>query len=1145
MNAQGVSGVTTADVPEILTQQPGTAAPSIVTDEGGAVVPQTTLTALFDQNGNYVGSYGTDPSTGAFSAWNAQGQETSFQAFAAEHQLANGATPVASDGGNAVLYNASGQIVGLDVAGYVVDTPSAMQNTPTPEDGDTTVYDGTGQNELGSFGYSAAASDLVINGVSADSILESDGFTASQLSQVEQSLEANGGWVLSNANDAAVRCALIEYELGGSTIALAAGTVVTASSNVYTAQGAYLGSFSDANGEFSAYNQNGVVNATPVMQDDGVTAAQQEAAGQVLTSALPGQLAGDADLRQINVALSAYLLSQAAATPLTNSVDVYDGQVFEGVIGIDSQTGQLALEESSGVVVDVNSSLVAQSGLTASALTNVQQLLATTSSAILTSAQAAMLSSTVSALNDVLQNLDNDPFENLTPAQVGAYTVQELADFGSDQVEGLTAAQINGLSTAQIQALNAGGFSATALAGLSSSSARALTPTQIAELDAQQVQALGTLVDLFTPSQFGALTWDGVPGLTTPALAVLDDQQLQALTPTLFSALSDAQVAALSPTQLAALSATQVDALSASQINALSMPQIQALDTSTLGEAALDGLSESAVQSLSQSQVGDLSANQVDWLGDAVEWFTAQQVGALSSSQMQALSAPQLTALSATQLSMLAATQLAALAPNQIAILTASQTEALDGAQLSLLNTAQIDAVEQGQLMSLAESQLGAVSTAANGPILTPNPGWQPYGVPTVTSDGTNTTTTSQMWNTLTDTLLTTTAVNGQVTQYYFVTYAADAGPSTDNPQITGTITQTPGPNGSYTDVSTDGSGQVSYMNVALPYLQGTTTSAGDAQFVFGPTTTVQLTGPGGSPLGIVSITSSSNFWSAASAGADFGTIVGGLFNYPITSSTPQGIVLGAAAAFAASSGSTLSVVFNTSTVTGTVTLGPDANLQSIGLEAPVDINGNLQFANGDTWSANSVLGFETQTYTTANGTVFTETDGLPTTAVTPDGSEWAQGADGNFQYVGPAGSAPPGPAPSPTGSSDSSNSQPPDGEAAPVLPTFLGGQPTVSGSSNSGTTSGGSGGASSGSDGGTTSGTTGGSSNSGTTSGSGSGTTTGGASGTPSVYTVTSAGSGTISGDENAGANGADGGTSTNGTTSGTHGGAPGGKPN
>lgn len=128
MSTQGIGNIPAADVPILLTQENGTAAPNPIYDEAGAQVSASSLTSLFNQSRQYVGAYGIDPSTGAFAAWNSAGQEVSYQAFAAEHQLASGAIPIAANGGSAVLYNSSGQIIGLDVAGYVV-------NSVTSEDG--------------------------------------------------------------------------------------------------------------------------------------------------------------------------------------------------------------------------------------------------------------------------------------------------------------------------------------------------------------------------------------------------------------------------------------------------------------------------------------------------------------------------------------------------------------------------------------------------------------------------------------------------------------------------------------------------------------------------------------------------------------------------------------------------------------------------------------------------------------------------------------------------------------------------------------------------------------------------------------------------------------------------------------------------
>lgn len=223
MNPQGVSSVSAADVPQILTQEASSAAPITITDEAGSVVAASSLTALFNADGTYVGSYGIDPRTGAFAAWDADGNETNFQAFAAEHQLASGATPVASDGGSAVLYNSSGQLIGLDVAGYVVGGSA---------DGQVSVYNQTAESEIATFGYNASTNDISLNGSSADTLLESLGFTQAQITQVGAQIAANGGSDLSDATQASMYGALVEGSLAGNTTGM--GTVPSA---VYNAQG--------------------------------------------------------------------------------------------------------------------------------------------------------------------------------------------------------------------------------------------------------------------------------------------------------------------------------------------------------------------------------------------------------------------------------------------------------------------------------------------------------------------------------------------------------------------------------------------------------------------------------------------------------------------------------------------------------------------------------------------------------------------------------------------------------------------------------------------------------------------------------------------------------------------------------------------
>jgi hypothetical protein len=740
MNAQGVSGVTTADVPEILAEQPGTTAPVSVSDEAGAVVPQAALTALFDQNGNYVGSYGIDPSTGTFSAWNSQGQETSFQAFAAEHQLANGATPVASDGGNAVLYNSSGQIIGLDVAGYVVDTPNVAQNTPTPIDGDTTVYDEMGTTELGSFGYSDAKSDLLLDGNSADATLESEGFTASQIGQVEHDLQANGGWILSSATDAAIYTALVQNEIDQNINA--AGTVPV---GVYNAQGDYMGAFAGQTTTFVAYNQDGSSNVTPVLQDDGVTADNEAAAYQAFT--VGPVTSGDyTNLRQINVAMSAYLLSQATPSSIGNAVDLTDeGQgTLEGLIGIDSATGQFALEEPSSnndVIVDLNSALETE-GFSASTLANDASL--EESSSPLSQANFAALQTLAVAL-DTAANFVTD-ISQLSTQQIQALTGTQIASLSATQIDGLSQEQIAALTSTQIASLTSGelqqlsqwqwdGFTAAQLkelsiAQLSGASLPGISPTALNQLSESQIASLQSIPNLgsgvselsvttlqnLTSAQFSQLFATGAD-----TAEWLTATQVSSFTGPMVSELGSAvsefgpsQVAALSSAGLAALSGPQISSLSDVGLIGLTSSQIASLTT-----AQLAGFGGNSFGNLSAQQVADFSTAQLAALSPAaissLNWINVQ---GLTPANIAALSAAQVAAITPYTLSRLSSSQLASLTPSQISALSTSQVAGLGDLQISSLSDAQVGALSAAQVGALSPTQI-AQFTAAQFPSLT------------------------------------------------------------------------------------------------------------------------------------------------------------------------------------------------------------------------------------------------------------------------------------------------------------------------------------------------------------------------------------------------------------------------------------------
>ncbi|MGA8840468.1 MAG: hypothetical protein WB491_08245 [Candidatus Aquilonibacter sp.] len=655
MSTQGVNNIPSADVPQILTQGAGTSAPIQDYGENGAAVPERSLTALFNPSGQYVGSYGLDPSTGAFAAWDANGNETSFQAFAAEHELANGATPFGVDGGNPVLYNSSGQVIGLAIAGYAIDTPDTAQNTTAPVDGLTTVYDESGQNAIGSFGYSEVDGDLEIDGGSADSGLESVGFTPGQIAEVDQSLQANGGWDPTNATDSAVYEALAETTFAQHTYSQ--GTVVV---GVYDAQGSYVGEFGENGGSWSLSDQDGVTDAasvvTAVFQSDGITPADSGiAASQVSTQEVPDSPSDYLNLRQINSALAAYTLAQGASSPLSNAVDVYDSSGnYYGNIGLDAATSELAIESSGGGVLDVNAPLLAQYGLSSSAITAAQQLWG---SGNLTQSQAATLGSAASALDDLVEAFDTNPFENLTPAQVAAYTVQQLGSFSPAQVQGLNAADIEALSTAQVKALQAVGLTPAAISALSAMEVEAISPAQLYYFNTQQIQALGTSVADLSIAQFSSL-------------------QANALTPQ--------QLAVSTPAQLAALSALQVSGLDATQLNSLDAQQLQALNVADVSWRTIAGLSGPAFEALTPTQIASLGANS--GLGSGIQYFSTAQLQAIAPGVFATLSMGAAASLPTSQLKALTPAQLSQLPDVDVDQLSAQQINALSVPQIQSLN---------------------------------------------------------------------------------------------------------------------------------------------------------------------------------------------------------------------------------------------------------------------------------------------------------------------------------------------------------------------------------------------------------------------------------------------------------------------------
>jgi hypothetical protein len=69
MSTYGVGSIPVADTPLTLTQEAGSSVPSTVDGENGAAISTSSLTALYNSSGTYVGCYGIDASTGWHAGW--------------------------------------------------------------------------------------------------------------------------------------------------------------------------------------------------------------------------------------------------------------------------------------------------------------------------------------------------------------------------------------------------------------------------------------------------------------------------------------------------------------------------------------------------------------------------------------------------------------------------------------------------------------------------------------------------------------------------------------------------------------------------------------------------------------------------------------------------------------------------------------------------------------------------------------------------------------------------------------------------------------------------------------------------------------------------------------------------------------------
>lgn len=347
--------------------------PSIYDASGNLLATNAGITALYDNSGAYVGSYGIDPSTGYFSAWTSNGQETSLESLIDGHNLSNNFVPISSDGRAGVLYNNAGQYVGAAVAGYVDTTDFSGQSISDY----TGVYDKTGKL-LGYYGVDPNDGSYSLwspSGTETDAtdILEAYGLSPTDVqTAVQMSTESIAPTETATNDEQTVNAVLAQYFLNQSESSL--GTIST---SVYDSSGSYVGSFGGAgDGTYGIWNQQGIQGTSAVaLTDSGLTEGEANNALQMLTQSIESSATGEVNLRTVNDAIAAYMLSQQfGASHVTNASDLYDGDGnFVGLAGESSSSGDFEVELQNGLAFDATSYLLDE-GLTQSQLDDAQAL---------------------------------------------------------------------------------------------------------------------------------------------------------------------------------------------------------------------------------------------------------------------------------------------------------------------------------------------------------------------------------------------------------------------------------------------------------------------------------------------------------------------------------------------------------------------------------------------------------------------------------------------------------------------------------------------------------------------------------------------------------------------------------------------------
>ena len=732
-------------------------------DSSGLLVGSDALRAVYGNNGTYLGSYGIDPSTGKFAAWDADGQEQPIEALASAPA---GATPFAL-GESPILYNASGDVTGYEISGYL-GTENLLPGQETTGAASDVIYNASGQ-AVGSIGFDEDQDAFEVwtsDGSESDATqwLQSQGLSATA-SAVTAVLTGSVPDTTELENEQSTIESSLEsllFEENGAPVGGSNGLM-----DVYGASGALEGSFAydlADNSGFNVSNASGALEANPqaYLEALGISSLAVQWVGGEYTQVVEASQsvplfspaenqAAEQDGSSIDAALAAYILNDDQQAPpnyvsalssaqlqdvwdeLTPSDIAYASpDALSGLTPYVFGTSPAALISALGEnAVGLTQSQIGGIAARASQIGNLG-LLSNTALAALTTSQLARLSaSQIEQFSGAQQQLLLQSGA-LTEAQVGppintsALTAQQVAALSSTELSAFTTSQWDGLDVSEL--------STSQIAGMSSYAALD-DPTLENLKTAGLLPAMGSLATLapgtlqnitpdvlatFSPAQLSTLTASQVGGMYDYNTFELDAAQVAALSPSVIGALSGSALSTISPSAISGLTAPQIAALS-SNIAGLSAAQIGALTPQQLG-----AFTAKEVSVLMSAQLSGLTQTQVASLNAA--GFTGTQLDEMSSAQFAAITPQQIAELdsdtlaqvlgdlSASQTNAIFASQIEGLASDGYNLLAALQNfGSLSEPALQALSQAQLSSVSASQLQQLAGSEINTLTPAEIG----------------------------------------------------------------------------------------------------------------------------------------------------------------------------------------------------------------------------------------------------------------------------------------------------------------------------------------------------------------------------------------------------------------------------------------------